>query len=38
MEFTATHEGMITAPDGHKLAWLKDSEGNTLCLCRPGHS
>ena len=25
-------DGMITAPDGRKQAWIKDSEGNTLCL------
>jgi predicted enzyme related to lactoylglutathione lyase len=27
-----TVEGILTTPDGQKLAWLKDSEGNILGL------
>jgi predicted enzyme related to lactoylglutathione lyase len=27
-----TVDGVLTAPDGHKLAWFKDSEGNTLAI------
>jgi catechol 2,3-dioxygenase-like lactoylglutathione lyase family enzyme len=27
-----TVDGVLTAPDGHKLAWFKDSEGNILAI------
>ena len=27
-----TVDGVLTAPDGHQLAWFKDSEGNILAI------
>lgn len=27
-----TVDGVLTAPDGHKMAWFKDSEGNILAI------
>ena len=27
-----TVDGVLAAPDGHKMAWLKDSEGNILSI------
>ena len=27
-----TVDGVLHAPDGHKLAWFKDSEGNVLAI------
>jgi catechol 2,3-dioxygenase-like lactoylglutathione lyase family enzyme len=30
-----TVDGILTSPDGRKMAWLKDSEGNILGIATP---